>query len=55
VESREREIEHEILQDLHRQVGLLREDVRSLRQTADILTASPDAPAAIPHPSPPER
>lgn len=55
VESREREIEHEILQDLHRQIGLLREDVRSLRQTAEILTASPDAPPAAQHPSPPER
>jgi len=30
VESRERDIEREILQDLHRQVGLLREEVRAL-------------------------
>lgn len=45
VESRERDIEREILQDLHRQVGLLREEVRSLRQTADTLTGSARQPA----------
>jgi len=45
VESRERDIESEILQDLHRQVGLLREEVRSLRRTADAITGSTGQPA----------
>jgi len=40
VESRERDIEREIMQDLHRQVGLLREEVLSLRRTADTFAAS---------------
>jgi voltage-gated potassium channel len=33
VESREREIEREILRDLHRQVGALRAEVAALRET----------------------
>lgn len=45
VESRERDIESEILQDLHRQVGLLRDEVRSLRRTADAITGSTGQPA----------